>query len=640
MKNLLIVVLLAWFQSGWVNCLEAQEFDSLLNSDDDSMKVVALADLVIHFANSDPGKADYFLNEAFKSARVLEDTFCLAHCFRREGNLFYLKGDYENAETSYDKALAICRAYKNEQLESRVLDNIGTLKQRQSKFEEAADYMHQALEKAEKVGFGIGGTLNNLANIYTLSGDYERAIPYYSRALAMSLEGASKGNVHAPRMIGHAALNIGECFLKLNILDSAIYYTLYAKENYEKLQDQRGAAKALANLSVIRRLEGDYAQAIHLGLESLQLAKALEGLGENEDLLFSLAESYFGLGDYRNAMTYFDQCLQVARKSQNLYFEMKSHERIAHVFEANGDLLSSYDHYKKFTVLKDSIFNIEKNGQIERLNARYENERKERQIELLSSENKVRELQLDRSITIRNYIIGISALILIFAFFVYRNYRLKQKTNKDLSLLLEERETLLKEIHHRVKNNLQIISSLLKLQAGTLKDTSAVEAINEGQNRVRSMSLIHQQLYQSEDPGGVYLDEYLHDLTSELFDAFGIGDEDVECRIETNKLRLDIDTVIPLGLILNELITNSLKYAFVNKKQGLLEIRMNENDSKLEVEVADNGKGVTLEKLQNSNGFGWKIINSLSRKLKAEIDILNNEGTTVQLKLSRYKLVV
>ena len=137
-----------------------------------------------------------------------------------------------------------------------------------------------------------------------------------------------------------------------------------------------------------------------------------------------------------------------------------------------------------------------------------------------------------------------------------------------------EREVLLKEIHHRVKNNLQIISSLLNLQARFIKDKSAVDAVQEGRNRVKSMALIHQKLYQQDNIQGINMPEYIENLSRALLTSYKIKGDRITVDRKVDAIYLDIDTAIPLGLIINELLTNSLKYAFPENEKGELKISL------------------------------------------------------------------
>ena len=152
-----------------------------------------------------------------------------------------------------------------------------------------------------------------------------------------------------------------------------------------------------------------------------------------------------------------------------------------------------------------------------------------------------------------------------------------------------ENELLLKEIHHRVKNNLEMVSSLLKLQSVKTKDQEAKEVMRASQNRVQSMGILHQKLYQGENLGSIEMLDYFQNLSENIVDAFGANDK-VEVQYDMDRVELDVDTAVPIGLIVNELLTNSLKYAFPEDRKGKIELSLKEMDEKqLQLVVADNG---------------------------------------------------
>lgn len=211
--------------------------------------------------------------------------------------------------------------------------------------------------------------------------------------------------------------------------------------------------------------------------------------------------------------------------------------------------------------------------------------------------------------------------------------------NATIAKALVEKETLLKEIHHRVKNNLQVVSSLLTLQSHHMEDESVKEAIQEGRNRVASMGLIHQNLYQEDNLKGIDMQEYFKKLIDSLFHSYNISPENVRLTSEVDPLNLDVDTVIPLALILNELITNALKYAFIESKQGHLHVELRQQDAFLHLLVQDDGIGFPEDvKMQQSDSFGYELIGMFADKLEAEIEILNGKGAGILLKISNYKI--
>jgi len=210
--------------------------------------------------------------------------------------------------------------------------------------------------------------------------------------------------------------------------------------------------------------------------------------------------------------------------------------------------------------------------------------------------------------------------------------------NQQISKALEEKNILLREIHHRVKNNLQVISSLLKLQSQYIEDEGAVKAIAEGRNRVHSMALLHQNLYKEDNLTGVNMKEYFTNLIEGLFDAYKITE--IKLVTEIENLTLDIDTVIPLGLIANELVSNALKHAFYNVENGILIVKLWEKDGQLLFNVRDNGKGYNENLVADGKkSFGQKLIKSLSDKLEADVQVTTTTGTDVTLSIKDYKKV-
>jgi len=193
---------------------------------------------------------------------------------------------------------------------------------------------------------------------------------------------------------------------------------------------------------------------------------------------------------------------------------------------------------------------------------------------------------------------------------------------------LAGKETMLREIHHRVKNNLQIISSLLSLQIRKISDPRTIEALRDSQSRVLSMALVHEHLYKGEDFSRIGLKDYIHALGTNLFQSYKAADESIRFEQEIPEIYVDINTAIPLGLIINELITNSLKYAFKEKKEGLLSITATEDAQSLNIIVGDNGSGmpggITLE---NQTSLGLRLVSTLTKQLHGTVVIDRSEGT-------------
>jgi PAS domain S-box-containing protein len=204
----------------------------------------------------------------------------------------------------------------------------------------------------------------------------------------------------------------------------------------------------------------------------------------------------------------------------------------------------------------------------------------------------------------------------------------RKKMTEQIEASLAEKETLLKEIHHRVKNNLQIITSMLNLQIRNIDDPTTIEVLKDSQSRVRSMALVHEHLYRGKDFAHIDLGNYIRALGMGLFQSYEAAKQGIRFDLNIKDIYVDINTSIPLGLISNELITNSLKYAFKEKKNGKISITATEDSQALTFVVADNGagmpEGITLE---NQTSLGLRLVSLLTGQLKGTVTIDRTEGT-------------
>jgi PAS domain S-box-containing protein len=205
-----------------------------------------------------------------------------------------------------------------------------------------------------------------------------------------------------------------------------------------------------------------------------------------------------------------------------------------------------------------------------------------------------------------------------------------------LGAALKEKETLLKEVHHRVKNNLQVISSLLDLQAGASRDPALKAAMREGQGRVRAMSLIHETLYQSGDFARIPFGEYLERLSRTLLASYQTRNGRVGLTVKADPVFLDLQTAVPCGLLVNELLSNSLKHGFPDGRAGLITIEVRrENATAVRLVVADDGVGMPVGlDLKGGATLGMQLVRVLSEQIGAEVRWENTGGTRVELRFA------
>jgi two-component sensor histidine kinase len=214
----------------------------------------------------------------------------------------------------------------------------------------------------------------------------------------------------------------------------------------------------------------------------------------------------------------------------------------------------------------------------------------------------------------------------------------RKKAENRVQKALHEKEMLLKEIHHRIKNNLQAAASLLNLQASRLADGKAQSAIRESENRILSMALIHEQLQQIEDTARVHAGDYVKTLVERLFETYGVSPEKIRLSVRATDTTLNNDTAVPMGLIINELVSNSLKYAFPGNKKGEIRVSLTrDQDGTFCLKVADDGVGLPDDvEMGKSGSLGMLLVKGFAEGLSGAVEFSRNGGTAVTITFREY----
>jgi two-component sensor histidine kinase len=336
---------------------------------------------------------------------------------------------------------------------------------------------------------------------------------------------------------------------------------------------------------------------------------------------------YYRKQDYNAAIQMAESGLKIAEKYNLPAITMESTNLLGLVYADLGLYQKAYHFITQSNKLDDSLTAGENYRRIAQLEMQRAFDEKQKETELKHlQENLKMEAELERNKLVKNFFIIAGLLFILLGIYIYRNFLRSRRSEK-------EKEILLKEIHHRVKNNLQIISSLLNLQSGTLSDDLTKTAVIESRSRVKSMALIHQLLYQSEMFTNINFATYLEQLMSSLHSTYCKPGENIRYKISAEPIKLDIDTAIPMGLIINELATNAYKYAFQEKKEGNIEICLTKQpDHSILLSIADNGIGLPKKiDIQKTNSLGLRLVNLLVKQLKANINHECKNGTIIKI---------
>ena len=490
--------------------------------------------------------------------------------------------------------------------------------------------------------------------------EYEKAMEYVLRGIGMMEE------LNDEEGIGLGYLRMTRLFHFTMKLPESAEYGEKGGEILEKLGDDLNAADAWSFAGHGYRMSLDSANASRAFNRTLELAEkskipAVLSMAYNDLATFNMeydiydeAEKYFmksleladtsnqrqimviknGLSQVYLHTDRFEDCIKISKeamatvlKTNDIFFLSELPEYIARSYEGLMQYDSAYKYMKLNWQYSDSLFTANQDEALQEMETRYESELKQKTIERQQ----------------REQLFGI-ALLLSFVgiiLLLYKRYRTKNELNNVLEDSNKEKDFLIKEIHHRVKNNLQILSSLLSLQSDNEEDEKVLGALREGQNRVESMGMIHQRLYTKESVSAIHMNDYILDLCDYLSDSSISSDQNIEILSEVAVDMIDIETAIPLGLIINELVTNSLKYAFPSQKDGEVRVKLwQDNEGLLCLHVYDNGVGkVRPNNEVNSTGFGTKLIAILSKKLKGTSKIDTTDGYSTTIRFERFKLV-
>lgn len=525
-------------------------------------------------------------------------------------------------------------------------------------------YFKKALKSFVALGDkkGQANTYFKTAWIYKRKGQNDKAIDADLKALRLMEE------INYPEGIARASGRISEDLLLQGLVDDAMDYALRGIDICIKNQLDHEILIHLKHAGDVSIQKEDYQQALKYYDEALILTSHQKDTLLLADITGCRGNAFKKMGNYPQALKDFYQSLDLARKANykggiatanahlgEVHLLMKNYKdalscqlKTIEILEANGDatqLTGTYGQIsaiyenlgnfqlalqfqKKARQMRDSIASVKSDLAISYLRTQYETEKKEATIS-------AQELQLKQQHQMQFLYLGITALLGLLAFTFYKNAISRKKSNQQLAAKIAENELLLKEIHHRVKNNLEVVSSLLELQSSQISDPGIKEAMQEGQNRVQSIGIVHQKLYQSHNLASVEMKDYFIHLGESILDSFGASDRiDIVCNMD--QLELDIDTAIPLGLIANEVLTNAIKYAFPDGRRGRIEIQLvQRDDNTLHLKIADNGIGKSKSIM--GTGFGTQLLSLLIRQLNGSTWEEVKEGTIIYFDFTRKK---
>ncbi len=517
--------------------------------------------------------------------KVLEKD--LPFLYTQMGYVFERKGQLDRAADYALDALRLGEKLKDKKAIAIAYSDLSNLFWKQSKFASGLEYGLKSVSIFEERGINdldYGFTLYVVGNNYLELKSYEKALNYYDHSIAIGERYGFYNN------LSDVYISKVDLYTYLNEFEKAEIASESAVKYAELLDNNFMLMRSWLSIGKLQNIQGKYASAI----ESLNtsIAIASEDFGDE----FYLSQAYETLGK---------------------------------ALAGNHNYQEAYQAFAVYDDLKDKIFTAEADQRISQLRTEFDVAQKENIIQL-------QQTRISKQQTRQTLIISLVFLLLLYLVLLYKTLKINNKKNKMLQKQNKENEFLLKEIHHRVKNNLEIVSSLISLQSAEINDEKIVAAMKNSQHRIQSMSMVHQKLYQEKSLSSIEMKSYFLELANYVVNVFDAQDR-IDVHLEMDEIELDVDTAIPIGLIVNELLTNSMKYAFPHRATGGLTIKLQKTDSQLFLYVSDNGIGKDAIKEQIGTGFGTKLIKLLTRQLDGKMNLVVENGTTVSFEFQYNK---
>jgi two-component sensor histidine kinase len=640
-----------------------------------SEKIALLNELSrLHWTISSEKALDY----ALQIKEIATNEKQKANAYNAIGNVYSYMKDYPQALENYQQSLEIDQKFNNQEGIAKSYINIGVIYLNLSDYHTSLEYFLKALKMVESNGdkYSYGAVLKNIGSVYWYLKNYGKALEYFMKAKEIEqqlidLEGVA-GSLN----------NIGTIHWLANDYKKALDYFEQALVVARRIKDQIIIAGTLNNIGELYFSEKKYQKAMQYYEQSLAIKKEINDKSGIAYTLLNLGNLFLERNELDKAQEKYLTGLKISQeiKSKNLCEQY--YANLSKLYSARQNYQEALKLFQQYTEIRDSIYSDDTARRIAELDIKYETEKKEKELEILRKDYQIKTLKLKRQRI--NTLFSLFAIILLvaIALILWNRYQLKMKINRqlqneiserkkmqedlkhlkdNLEILvqqrtqelratnqkleheinkrekaqeeirqsLKEKEILLKEVHHRVKNNMQVIISLLKLQAEHIKNPELLQIFKSSQNRIMAMALVHEKLYISKNFAEINMHDYFHSLARYLIIQY--SSHHIHCEIETNDTFLNANIAIPVGLIFNEIISNSLKHAFTETKKGNIKVFLHKNSDLYLLMISDDGIGFSTKESSKKIHLGLELTNSLVAQLEGSLKLIENNGTVYEI---------
>lgn len=608
--------------------------------------LVKLGDAMRNMTGENDAQIKKALWATLVRAKATKDPLYLAKTYQQLANWHYLSVGSENKDSIYlydNQALTFFLKTKENELITRAYRTAGMDLDDMQKYAEAEVQYFKSLKVAQSIGYqsGINAAHAALSGLYNNTKDYNSAIKYSNMVIeAYKKDKKTHPLIRALNTLSNIYVNVGQPEKALTAANEALALTANLPETSRESEIINVRAWRGKAYRALKR----YDEALKDFEFSWKSMQKINGNDQANGWKGDIGSIYHLQGKHAEAIPYLRDYINHL-KDKKVYSpeELKKHNIwMAESLKALNQTDLAYKYLSDGKDIEINSLQQETKALKNELRVKYETEQKDQTIASQSGQ-----IEQQNKIQTLSFVVGgLLVLLLSGLFFTYRNNKKKnfqlqalnsnlETTNLQLDKRNAENELLLKEIHHRVKNNLEVVSSLLALQSAKIDDPEVQDAMLASQNRVQSMGILHQKLYQSEHLAFIEMKNYFQNLCENILDSYNEIDR-IKVDIDMKEVELDIDTAVPVGLIVNELMTNSLKYAFPNGKKGSIKLSLENLDKdNLSLKISDNGIGKSLNTKAKGTGFGTQLVDLLTRQIDGKLIQEVNNGTIISINFKR-----
>ncbi|MDC0007199.1 tetratricopeptide repeat protein [Winogradskyella sp.] len=681
MKYLIFLPIFFFAFHGHAQLSEQQkhELDSIYKIAIDSSKTLDTRLRAYHRSSRKSAYQDYELglkitSEYLSFAKSNQNEIRIAQASHYKGYTEMMLGDFDAAFKTYQGGLKVAVKSEDKLQIAKLYGDIGNFKVKMGQNEEAIASHKKCLEVAdlEKLTVQRARARINIGEIYEIQGQYKQSLQMFQEALSICIDSKLSGFLSSVyENLGDVNLSIKEyetarknyknalqfakrlsninreiqSLQKLGILNQELGDLNIALQYYKKgLQIASGnevpglEAKLMSNLASVSLKQKNTNEALKYILGSIALFEKHD-IKENLDETYLItAQVYKELNQINRSKNYYLKSYNIAKKSKNISALANASNGLALIFENENNPVKSLFFYKEFITYSNQKRNEDEVKDIIKIELS-SNYRIKVIADSLVKINEINKLKVvhnkkEASSLLQSYFAysGIGALSLILLSVLYffiqkrKSADVLGEKNEIIEQALKDKEILLKEVHHRVKNNMQTVSSLLHLKSINTKDKLVKEALLDSKKRIDSMKLAHQKMYQKGNYEKINIVEYCYDIKALLLDSMET-DKD-EFIVTGDEFSVQVEQAQAIGFVIHELITNSIKYAWNKTQPKCVQISLTNKNNEIQLVYLDNGKGLESSfNLETTKSFGMKLIHSLvTRQLLGAIELRNTEG--------------